>query len=81
MLKVERLEARLKDLDHLKHIEAHRIRRLAAAIRSIQDEQTLATRAIIQRWEVYFQNKKQKTSPERPDGTQPVLRLPRLGET
>src|SRR5271166_5383499 len=32
---------------------------LAAAIRAIQDEQTLATRAIIERWEGYFQNKKQ----------------------
>ena len=53
---------------------------LAAAIRAIQHEQTLATRAIIDRWQVYFQNKKQNPveAPERPDGNQPQVRYPGL---
>jgi hypothetical protein len=38
---------------------------LATFIRTIQDEQTLATRAIIDRWEVYFQHRKQG-QPETP---------------
>jgi len=51
---------------------------LATFIRAIQDEQTLAARAIIQRWEVYFQNRKQQPSetPRRPGSNRP----PRYGE-
>ena len=53
---------------------------LATAIRSIQDEQTLAARAIIQRWEGYFQDREQKPAdmPKRPSGDQPLLRYPGL---
>jgi hypothetical protein len=53
---------------------------LAAAIRAIQHEQTLATRAIIDRWEVYFQNKKQGLSeaPRRPGGNRSPLRYGEL---
>ena len=46
---------------------------LALAIRAINDEQTLASRTIIQRWEGYFQNQKQGTvhEPERPNSNRP----------
>lgn len=56
----------------LSHVE------LAAAIRTIKDEETLASRAIIQRWEGYFQNKEQipEKGPERPTDPRPVLRYP-----
>ena len=49
---------------------------LATFVRTIQDEQTLAARAIIQRWEVYFQNRKQgqPEAPRRPGGNRPPLR-------
>jgi hypothetical protein len=48
----------------------------ASAIRAIQDEQTLASRAIIQSWEGYFQNREQKLveAPKRPNGDPPLLR-------
>jgi len=50
---------------------------LATFIRTIQDEQTLAARAIIQCWEVYFQHRKQgqPETPRRPGGNRP----PRYG--
>ncbi len=49
---------------------------LAAAIRAIKDQQTLAIRSIIDRWQVYFQNRKQNTpfGPGRPAGAPPLLR-------
>ena len=53
---------------------------LAAAIKAIKDEQTLAARAIIQRWEGYFQNRKEipDKGPERPSDQRPLLRYPGL---
>ena len=53
---------------------------LALAIRAINDEQTLAARTIIQRWEGYFQNREQGTvqEPERPNSNRPMLRYPTL---
>jgi hypothetical protein len=56
---------------------------LVAAIRAIQTEQTLAIRAIIERWQVYFLNSRQKPArnPGRPRSTPPLLRYPGLGKT
>jgi hypothetical protein len=56
---------------------------LVAAIRAIQTEQTLAIRAIIERWQVYFQNGKQKPAqdPGRPRSAPPLLRYPSLGRS
>lgn len=53
---------------------------LAAAIQALQDEQTLATRAIIERWEGYFQNRKQNATqnPGRPSDARPLLRYTSL---
>jgi hypothetical protein len=53
---------------------------LYRAIRAINDEQTLAARTIIQRWEEYFQNREQGPveCPERPNSNQPMLRYPVL---
>ena len=53
---------------------------LYRAIRTINDEQTLAARAIIQRWEGYFQNREQGPVqyPERPSSNRPMLRYPTL---
>ena len=51
---------------------------LAVAIRAIQNEKKLAIRAIIDRWQGYFQNSKQKPAPERPRSAQPLLRYPGL---
>jgi hypothetical protein len=53
---------------------------LALAIRAINDEQTLASRAIIQRWEGYIQNREQGPVryPDRPNRNQPMLRYPML---
>jgi hypothetical protein len=49
---------------------------IAAAIQAIQNEQTLASRAIIQRWEAYFQSRTRtpEQNPSRPHGSPPVLR-------
>ncbi len=52
---------------------------LAAAIQAIRTEQALAIRAIIDRWRAYFQGRKQK--PQRPSGTQPLLRYPGLRQS
>ena len=53
---------------------------LVLAIRAIHDEQTLAARAIIQRWEAHFQNRKQgpPEAPRRPAGNRPPLRYGEL---
>ena len=53
---------------------------LAAAIQAIQNEQTLATRAIIDRWQVYFQNREQRPpqNPGRPSDARPLLRYTSL---
>ncbi len=51
---------------------------LALAIRAIKNEQTAAIRAIIERWEGYFQNNKRPTAPNRPRSAQPLLRYPGL---
>ncbi len=51
---------------------------IAAAIRAIKNEQKLAVRAIINRWLAYFENRKQKSAPERPSGAKPLLRYPGL---
>jgi len=53
---------------------------LSLSIRAILDEQTLASRAIIQRWEGYFQNREQGTvqHPNRPNSNRPMLRYPTL---
>jgi len=51
---------------------------LAVAIRAIQNEKKLAIRAVIDRWQVHFQNGKQKPAPERPRSAQPLLRYPGL---
>ena len=48
------------------------------AIRAIQNEKKLAIRAIIDRWQAYFQNRKQKPAPERPRSAKPLLRYPGL---
>ena len=53
---------------------------LALAIRAIQNEQTLAIRALIERWQGYFQNGKRKPAPERPEGKRPLLRFPGMGK-
>jgi hypothetical protein len=54
---------------------------LATFIRTIQDEQTLAARAIIDRWKVYFQNTKHPTAdPERPRNQRPSLHFPGLSK-
>lgn len=49
----------------------------AAAIRVIQAEKTFAIRAIIERWQAYFQN--QKGKPAAAQGSRPLLQLPKLG--
>jgi len=49
---------------------------LAVAIRAIQNEKRLAIRAVIDRWQGYFQNRKQ--SPGRPVTAQPLLHYPGL---
>lgn len=51
---------------------------LAVAIRAIQNEKSLAIRAIIDRWQAYFQNRTQKPAPDRPRSAQPLLRYPGL---
>lgn len=51
---------------------------LAAAIFALQTEEAQAIRAIIDRWQAYFQNKRSSQNPERPPETRPVLGLPGL---
>jgi hypothetical protein len=47
---------------------------LVMAIRAIKKEQSLAVRAIIEKWQGYFQNRKQKSGAEPPKSAQPTLR-------
>jgi hypothetical protein len=49
----------------------------AAAIRAIQTEKKLAIRAIIERWQAYFQNQKGETVAAK--SARPLLQLPKLG--
>ncbi len=51
---------------------------LVVAIRAIQNEKKLAIRAIIDRWQGYFRNSKQKPAPERPRSALRLLRYPGL---
>jgi hypothetical protein len=45
------------------------------AIRAIKNEQSLAVRAVIEKWQGYFQNRKQSAYPQRPGDPPLVLRL------
>jgi hypothetical protein len=51
---------------------------LSAVIRNIQNEKTLAIRAVIEKWSGYFRGGKRGAipKPERPQERPPVLHLP-----
>jgi hypothetical protein len=48
--------------------------KLTMAIRAIQNEKALAVRAVIERWQAHFQNRKQKAVADRPGGEKTLLR-------
>jgi hypothetical protein len=54
---------------------------VAAAVRALRSEKSIAMRAVIDRWQVHFQNTKQKPVPDRPSSAQPLLRYPGLRNT
>ena len=54
---------------------------LALIIRNLEDEKTLAIRAVIEKWSRYFQDEgKNSAAPEPPGDSRPVLRYPGLLE-
>jgi hypothetical protein len=48
------------------------------AIRAIKNEQSMAVRAVIEKWQGYFQNRKRKPTQDRPNRAQSLLRYPGL---